>query len=205
MSVTVSVDSTKLIDWNSHFQTKQYPFAISLAINKVSEQAVDNVRKRMSAIYNIRRKWTLKRVNYIKSNKRQASGILDYWKIHSEIYLEWSGLALMEEGGTKTPKTKKKLAVPQRDNLGVPVTRNIPQSKTVSKLKGFFSSKFKAGKTGFFMRSKDKKSLKFVYAMTTKADYKSSLQFSKTVRTTVNRHLQSWLEQSINQAIQTAK
>ena len=203
MSISVKIESSKLINFNNNLQRNQYPFALSLAINKVSDQAVKNVRKRMSGIYNIRRKWTLNRVNYIKSNKKQAAGdILNYWKIQSEIYLDWEGLVRLEEGGELTPTKSKRLAVPQRDNLKVGIKKSIPKNKKISNINNGFI-RTKGSIKSFFKR--DGKSLKYMYSLPKKSKYKPTLQFRQTVETTVNRHLQSWLADSINHAIKTAK
>src|SRR5690606_21849287 len=104
----------------SYLERQQIPFATSLALNETAKRAQGEQRKGMARHFTLRRKQWADRSVKIQpfSNKRTLAVTLkiDPPGGKADIFSKF------EDGGTKTPKDGKRLAVPdevRRSKVGV--------------------------------------------------------------------------------------
>jgi hypothetical protein len=178
-----------------NIQRKQVPFATSLAINEIAKKAQSLIVARIKKVFNNRKKWW---------GHRQPTGIkIKFSKkrdLHAMIYCKANFAELQEEGGTKTPKKSKNLAVPI-------VGRSPKKFQKAGGGREYLKSRkrsFVIKDKGIFRR-KSKKKIEMVFAFIKSALVEPRFGFKRSVETVVKYRFDRAFKKALRRAMRTAR
>jgi hypothetical protein len=215
MSVTIRVDTTSLTEGMSDLGKRQVPFALSNTLNNVlidgQKEAVRGIRAR----FQIRRDSFLQRAVKMQkfANRRDLTAQLAVTGPNADVFTQH------EDGGTKTPRLARALAIPRevkRTKSQVigkaqrPRALELKQvgSSGVSKGKrGTFAIRDAQGVGGIFQRTGKgaRSKVRLLYAYRRTAQLRPTLEFVDTVTETIAQRFDRQFEIAFTNAVRTAR
>jgi hypothetical protein len=122
MKVRVHTDVDRYTAWLGDAEKRQVPFALARALTMTARDAQVDYRGELPKRFTLRNSWTSRGIRITPATKANPEAVVG----SLEPYM-----ARQEDGGTKTPKTAHRVAVPK-----VKPSRIIPKSKRPRALLG---------------------------------------------------------------------
>lgn len=120
--ISISVDLRRFNAWTSAAIARQVPYATARALTALAKAAQTEIRAHLGdpGRFRLRSTWTARGIRIVPAEKR------DYPACQAIVGSRDEYLVLQETGGTKTPNSGRRLAIPakipasRRGTLGVP-------------------------------------------------------------------------------------
>jgi hypothetical protein len=174
-------------------EKQQVPYATSRAINDTAVDGQESVQEAIPHIFNNRKRWWLKQqptgIKVKFSNKQNLHA-----KIHTSAYFA----KLQSEGGIKTPKTARNLAIPTEA-----VPRKYRTSHGAKEMSADRANVFRTPK-GVFKRS-GKKKITLLWSFSPSATIKRVFNFHEIIEKVVKRRFEQHFKKRLTQALSSAK
>lgn len=120
--ISISVDLRRFNAWASSAIARQIPYATARALTALAKAAQTEIREHLGdpGRFRLRSTWTARGIRIVPADKR------DFPACQAIVGSRDEYLVLQETGGTKTPNSGRRLAIPakipasRRGSLGVP-------------------------------------------------------------------------------------
>lgn len=197
LKLEVSFDFSKAIEMLTDIEQKQIPFATSVALNTTAFDAQSQTRRGLSRRFILRNNFVERGILVVRSTKTQL-----WAKVYSRDYF----MALQETGGTKTPSSGTRIALPATVRKNV--RGLIPKSQRPPALRG--QRTFRAtihGREGLFKRVRKGKRLPItmLYAFKPSVQIRPRFGLEETVRGVVKSNWSNNFAFAFAKALATAR
>ena len=194
MELVIKDNIDKFIRELNRIERRQVPFATSRAMNDTAIDAQNAIVKAIQIRFKNKKKWWTKanrrtgvRVNFSKKDKLKAG-------VYTNAYFA----KIQEDGGIKTPRSGKNLAIPtdnalKRFRKSSGAREALKQANTFATGKGIYKKVGKKGK------------LKKLFSFSPSANIKPKFKFELTARVAVNRKLEINFKKRLREALRTAR
>lgn len=193
MELIIKDNIDKFIRELDRAERRQVPFALSRALNDTAINAQEAIVKAIQIRFNNKKKW------WTKSNRRTGVRVnfSSKDKLKSGVYTNAYFARIQEDGGIKTPRSGKNLAIPtekaqKRFRKSSGAREALKQANTYATKKGIYK------KTG-------KNKIQKLFSFTPSANIKPKFKFELTARVAVNRKIQRNFRKRLQEALRTAR
>lgn len=179
----------------SDIQKKQIPFATSRALNDSAVAAQTAIVQGITNKFDNKKRWWLKQqptgIKVLFSNKA---------KLRSAIFTNVYFAKRQEEGGLKTPKNGKNIAVPT-----IKVIRKYRTSHGAKEIMADNKKVFATQKGIFKRTGKTRYPIQLLWSLSPATLTKPRFAFYETCRTTVSKNFNRLFSERLKQALATAR
>ncbi|MCB1176066.1 MAG: hypothetical protein KDK36_00685 [Leptospiraceae bacterium] len=195
--ITLEYDSRKLKHWLNSIETRQLPYAESVALNNIAFRVQRAVRANLRKKFTLRNNWTEKGIQVNKATK---------YSLYSTVGTRDEYLAKHEEGGIFRTKSGKSWSIPLKD-----IRRNKKGIVTKSKWPGRLRNKknrvveSRRGKGKILLQMRKKQKPLLLYAFEKQIKIKPKLDFEKTAESIGSKYMQLEFQIAFDRAMRTAR